>query len=544
MMSLSQRLTAVFVAAAATVTAGALLIGFRVVEAPFASRLVIHDVSGILLLASLAAAAGVIAIGRMSALRVRVGDGNVRLAWGEAAIIIVCAWLPPALVPAAVLLGVAVGQAVLSRLGASRRRDFLAFNVAGLTIAGAAAALVVTAIYPAYYAGLDLPALIALCVGAVTYLLVGVFSVTLQVVAAHGGRVGATFVDLLTSKLVMSSGNIAVGLLALWIGHTDLRLLVLLPPLFLLLHQFYGRRLRSSDDRLAWHEFAEATRRLNRLDERDAVAAGIAGAVRLFRASAAEIVVEATNGPARVYTGDRNGEVREVSAQRGDMADAVSRPLLVRQARIGELRLLGVASMRQRDRLMLAAYGDALAAAVHDAVTHNELRTMSERTTYDAVHDPLTGLVNRAALLTRGNNALRRLDGAAVVALLLLDIDRFREVNNALGHTAGDELLQVIARRVSDSAGLGDLLARLGGDEFALLVTDLPGAAATGHETVGGAVDPPSGNPGADDPPSGNPGADDPPSGNPGADDAAADHALATAMERAHKLGEPLVVPT
>ncbi len=178
--------------------------------------------------------------------------------------------------------------------------------------------------------------------------------------------------------------------------------------------------------------------------------------------------------------------------------------------------------MRPREGMMLAAYGDALAGAVHDAVTHDELRTMSERTTSDAIHDPLTGLVNRAALLTRGNNALRRMDGGAPVALLLLDVNHFKEVNNALGHTAGDELLQVIAGRVTNTSGSGDLIARLGGDEFALLVTDLPSGDLAGTVALPTA---------------------------PTAVDAAATAvrdgaALTTAVERARRLGEQVAVPT
>ena len=122
---------------------------------------------------------------------------------------------------------------------------------------------------------------------------------------------------------------------------------------------------------------------------------------------------------------------------------------------------------------MLDAFGDALAAALHDAITQDELRTMSERTTYDAVHDPLTGLFNRAALLSRGNAMLRRRRTDDPVAMLLLDVNDFKEVNNALGHAAGDEVLRVIAGRVTEAGNAGDLLARLGGDEFALLITDL-----------------------------------------------------------------------
>ena len=115
-----------------------------------------------------------------------------------------------------------------------------------------------------------------------------------------------------------------------------------------------------------------------------------------------------------------------------------------------------------------------MAAALHDAATHRELRLVSARSSYDAVHDPLTGLVNRTAMLTKGDQALRQLAHDHPVALLLLDIDQFKEVNDTLGHAAGDQLLRLTGNRLGTLARSGDLLARLGGDEFALLLTSVP----------------------------------------------------------------------
>jgi diguanylate cyclase (GGDEF)-like protein len=112
--------------------------------------------------------------------------------------------------------------------------------------------------------------------------------------------------------------------------------------------------------------------------------------------------------------------------------------------------------------------------ALHDAATHRELRIMAARSSYDAVHDPLTGLLNRSALLAKGDTALRMLERDANAALLLLDINQFKEVNDTLGHAAGDQLLQITAARLGGLVRPGELLARLGGDEFALLLTALP----------------------------------------------------------------------
>ena len=104
-------------------------------------------------------------------------------------------------------------------------------------------------------------------------------------------------------------------------------------------------------------------------------------------------------------------------------------------------------------------------------VDTTEQKRMEERLLHDALHDPLTGLANRVLFRDRVERALSRLHRRrTTVALLFLDVDDFKVVNDSLGHAAGDRLLIEIARRLTRTIRAGDVAARQGGDEFTVLV--------------------------------------------------------------------------
>jgi predicted signal transduction protein with EAL and GGDEF domain len=492
--------------------------------------------------ARLAAAVVVVAAAQLARLRIPVEAGSIVVAWGEGALVVLCVLLPLSWVPAAVALGVSAAQLLARVEGRRRTTGQMVYAVASLTVAATVGAGLANLFQPTYRAPFTPSLAFALAVGALGYGGTGAWLVVVRVTSGPGIRVLRVVREALTNKLPMLIGNVAVGLLIVALLGPRERWLLLLPPGLWLLHQVYTYRLRGDDERRTWQAFAEATRELNRLDERGAAAAGIRGALRLFPAFSAELVVIDVDGAARGYRGTPGSEVVECtpSALRNDPSMA-ARTLLVGGTRVGELRLhlRRPATLRNRDLLMFSAYGDALAAALHDAATHDELRALSERSSYEASHDPLSGLASRGGFLASGDTVLRELRHDAPVALLLLDIDHFKDVNDTLGHAAGDELLQVAGQRVAAALRPDEMAARLGGDEFAVLIAGLPSGPAEVPPGLAGEIAALSGvDPVAPAPPEVLPGV--------AAELAGADHPvqLAHALGRARSLAEELATPS
>jgi diguanylate cyclase (GGDEF)-like protein/PAS domain S-box-containing protein len=118
----------------------------------------------------------------------------------------------------------------------------------------------------------------------------------------------------------------------------------------------------------------------------------------------------------------------------------------------------------------------AVAGIVVNLRDVTERKQFERQLTYQAFHDPITGLANRALFRNRLEHALsRRRDLGAPLAVLFLDLDDFKSVNETFGHAAGDDLLRMISGQLESALRTSDTIARLGGDEFAILLEDVGG---------------------------------------------------------------------
>jgi diguanylate cyclase (GGDEF)-like protein len=127
-----------------------------------------------------------------------------------------------------------------------------------------------------------------------------------------------------------------------------------------------------------------------------------------------------------------------------------------------------------RQLTVAQTFADVAAAYIVNAQGRADLVASTQHATHLALHDPLTGLPNRALMFERLVNALDRCRRSrALVGVLYIDLDNFKGINDTFGHRIGDEVLTIVAQRLTALLRPGDTVARLGGDEFAVLCDDI-----------------------------------------------------------------------
>jgi diguanylate cyclase (GGDEF)-like protein len=424
---------------------------------------------------------------------VRVGSSRDGTAWGELPVLIGLMVVPMPWV----VLCVAVGMTVLKlslRVGWQKG----VFSVAKEVLTATTAGLVLAAfgVRPdlAHPQFAPVPIVVAFVASSIVDL---VAFLPVMAVDQHSTVVGVARKDW-DGRLIGLGVRLAAVLLvvAALSGRISILLLLPLPPIAACMHLWHSRRLRTRQERESWQRLSQAVDALNVVDLDEVLHLGTTRLAQIFSADEAEIEL-AEGGTHRLVRGtgggirsDRPGTLEPPGT---DSVAVVELKTNDGQYRAGRLRLRWRrrVSLTEFERYKFEVFAAALCTAIRNARAYTELARVSTQNAHAATHDGLTGLANRRKLLESADLAFDSRADDGILALLLIDLNHFKEINDTLGHSAGDRVLCEVACRLQAAAQPGDLVARLGGDEFAVLFSRLPSPAMATHraQTILAALD-------------------------------------------------------
>jgi diguanylate cyclase (GGDEF)-like protein len=413
----------------------------------------------------------------------------------EAATLVAFMLLPPAWLIVAV--AVAMTGAIVTMPGTSPVK--VTFNAAKDTIAAAAGVAVGGALglrgpfVPAWH---DVPAIIAV---AVVLALTDELLAHPVIALATQTSVWQRFRTNWDIRLGTTAARLVVAIGAMFLIAKDVRLVILVPLVIVGLHFASANRLRERQEREAWQQLAQSTEKFNEVDLDTVLNEAVRRAGELFSAGEVDIEVSLPTVPARLVRGSTtavayDGPPGAAPPAHGEVI-ATALESHDGSADVGEVRLRfrRQVSLSEREQYTLRTFAAALCTAVRNAAAFAEARRLSATHEHAAGHDPLTGLANRRRLFSFGDELLADRATKGLTGMLLIDLNHFKEINDTLGHTAGDKVLAEVALRLAEASQEGDLVSRLGGDEFAILFVGLaaPALAVPRARAVLGALDQP-----------------------------------------------------
>ncbi|HEY8533366.1 MAG TPA: bifunctional diguanylate cyclase/phosphodiesterase [Micromonospora sp.] len=433
---------------------------------------------------------GLITVANGLAAEIRVRTQIKAFSSTSAAILVAVALLPPPWVIICTAVGVTLANAI------TRNHPLkLAFNAGKDTTAATAASLIAQA------AGLlptltttDAPhwpqLLTGLLAAAAAYAIIDeILATRVMALATRRPWPEVAFRDG-DNRVAVRVANFLVAVATVMIVSRGPALLMAMPPLVFALHLSHVGRLRARQEREAWQRLAQTTDELNVVDLDAVLRTAVTRAAQLFSADQVDVLVHLGPAP-RMVRGTSDGVCYDgPPTELTGSADAVIRTPLEDHAGGGDigalrLRFQRPVTLSEREEYTLRTFAAALCTAIRNASAYAELARVAEAHAHAASHDPLTGLANRRELLDRGGDLLNNRHAEGITALVLIDLNHFKEINDTLGHPAGDRVLLEVARRLTAVVQDGDLVARLGGDEFAVLLTGLSAPAVATHRAEG-----------------------------------------------------------
>ncbi|MEV6342032.1 bifunctional diguanylate cyclase/phosphodiesterase [Actinoplanes sp. NPDC051851] len=424
---------------------------------------------------------------------VRVRSSLDSLAWDEIPVLVGLALVPAPWVLLCSITAI-TGLKIWARAGTLKTA--FAAGKAALTSAAAAAVFLVSGVEPVL-TDPDVPAITVVAALAVFTLVDQMAFLPVLATDTRTSIMQAARRHWI-GKVIGFLGQLAASLLVLWVLSTDANVLLLLvaPLVVACMHLWQSRSARTREERESWQRLAKATDELNAVDLTQVLHSAATRAAQIFSAVEAAIDLHAANAGRTVRATEKRilFDGRLIAAPMPPDETTVDLVAHDGGVRVGLLRLRfgGAVKLTEVEQYKLRTFASAVCTAIRNALAYAELARIAEENAYAAAHDPLTGLANRRRLYDRATALCSDAGSDGLVALLLIDLNHFKEVNDTLGHAAGDDVLREVARRLSKAATPGDLVARLGGDEFAVLLTGLPTPALAGHRAAGmlGALEP------------------------------------------------------
>ena len=360
-----------------------------------------------------------------------------------------------------------------------------AFNASNVGIATAVAGWVAHRVTPDALSSGSPSSLFALLIATFVFFLVNSGGVALAVALSQQASFRAMYRHGLEMRLALAGLNGLIAVLIVVLAQRSPGTLFLLPPALAAMFGSYRGYLHARQERDVWQQLESATRELTSLDLDAVVGAALSRSAQLFKADSVSVVLDDGSG-STVYTGDASGLLEtstELDGKRSQRTGGFesddgslmvyAAPLEGPQGRLGVLRLgfRGPVQLRHRERQVLKTLAHSISTTLQNARLYGEMRTHAEAMAFEASHDALTGLGNRSLLQDRSVATMAAASRSGTqCALLIVDLDHFKEINDTLGHAAGDVLLTQVAHRIAQAAPQADAVCRLGGDEFAVLL--------------------------------------------------------------------------